>query len=95
MEVGGKSINIGGHENILLGQEENNTDVSENPQAVVCLFVLSVELLPGERNSNPLQYSCLENPIGRGASLTAVLRVTKESDTIQRLDRNNNSSLIH
>ena len=22
---------------------------------------------PGERNSNPLQYSCLENPIGRGA----------------------------
>ena len=39
MELGGKSINIGGHENILLGQEENNTDVSENPQAVVCLFV--------------------------------------------------------
>ena len=22
---------------------------------------------PGERNSNPLQYSCLENPMGRGA----------------------------
>ena len=22
---------------------------------------------PGEGNSNPLQYSCLENPIGRGA----------------------------
>ena len=21
---------------------------------------------PGEGNSNPLQYSCLENPIGRG-----------------------------
>ena len=49
----------------------------------------------GEGNGNPLQYSCLGNPIGRGASLTAVLRVTKESDTIQPLDRNNNSSLIH
>ena len=23
---------------------------------------------PGERNSNPLQYSCLENPMHRGAS---------------------------
>ena len=22
---------------------------------------------PGEGNGNPLQYSCLENPIGRGA----------------------------
>ena len=22
---------------------------------------------PGERNGNPLQYSCLENPMGRGA----------------------------
>ena len=22
---------------------------------------------PGEENGNPLQYSCLENPIGRGA----------------------------
>ena len=23
---------------------------------------------PGEENGNPLQYSCLENPMGRGAS---------------------------
>ena len=77
MEVGGKSINIGGHENILLGQEENNTDVSENPQAVVCLFVLSVELLPGERNSNPLQYSCLENPMDRGAWWATIHGIVK------------------
>lgn len=48
MDVGRKSINIGGHENILLGQEENNTDVSENPQAMVYLFGLSVELLGQE-----------------------------------------------
>ena len=76
MELGGKSINIGGHENILLGQEENNTDVFENPQAVVCLFVLSVELLPGEGNSTPLQYSCLENPMDRGAWWATIHGIT-------------------
>ena len=48
-----------------------------------------------EGNGNPLQYSCLGNPIDRGASLTVILRVTKESDVIHQLDRNNNSSLIH
>ena len=34
----------------------------------------------GEGDSNPLQYSCLENPVGRGAWWAAVHRVT-ESDT--------------
>ena len=32
---------------------------------------------PGERNGNPVQYSCLENPIGRGAWQTTVLGVAK------------------
>ena len=31
----------------------------------------------GERNSNPLQYSCLENPVDRGAWRATVLGVTK------------------
>ena len=31
----------------------------------------------GERNSNPLQYSCLENPIDRGAWQATVHGVTK------------------
>ena len=35
---------------------------------------------PGGGNGNPLQYSCLENPIDRGAWWVAVHRVTKESD---------------
>ena len=35
---------------------------------------------PGKGNGNPLQYSCLENPMGRGACWAAVLGVTKESD---------------
>ena len=32
-------------------------------------------------NGNPLQYSCLENPMDRGAWWAAVHGVTKESET--------------
>ena len=32
---------------------------------------------PGEGNDNPLQYSCLENPVDRGAWWATVHRVTK------------------
>ena len=32
---------------------------------------------PGERNGNPLQYSCLENPMDRGAWWVAVHGVTR------------------
>ena len=34
---------------------------------------------PGEGNSNPLQYSCLENPMDRGASWVTV-HESQESD---------------
>ena len=36
---------------------------------------------PGERYGNPLQYSCLENPMDRGAWGAIVREVIKESDT--------------
>ena len=32
---------------------------------------------PGEENGNPLQYSCLENPMGRGACWAIAHRVAK------------------
>ena len=32
---------------------------------------------PGQRNSNPLQYSCLGNPMDRGAWLATVYWITK------------------
>ena len=32
---------------------------------------------PGEGNGNPLQYSCLENPMDRGAWWVTVHRITK------------------
>ena len=36
---------------------------------------------PGEGNGNPLQYSCLENPMDKGPWWAAVHEVAKESDT--------------
>ena len=35
---------------------------------------------PGEGNGNPLQYTCLENPMDRGAWWAIVHMVTKQSD---------------
>ena len=43
--------------------------------------VPGLERSPGEGNSNPLQHSCLGNPMDRGAWWTAVHGVTKEFDT--------------
>ena len=37
---------------------------------------------PGEGNGNPLQYSCLENPMDRGAGWATVHGVA-ESDTTE------------
>ena len=37
---------------------------------------------PGEGNGNPLQYSCLGNPMDRGAWQAIVLKVAKELDII-------------
>ena len=39
-----------------------------------------VDSIPGEGNGNPLQYSCLENPMDRGVWRATVHRVAKESD---------------
>ena len=46
---------------------------------------------PGAGNGSPLQYSCLENPMDRGASCTTAHRAAKESDRTYRLNNNNNT----
>ena len=43
-------------------------------------LILGLERLPREGNGNPVQYSCLENPMDRGAWQATVHGVTKESD---------------
>ena len=42
---------------------------------------LGSERSPGEGTGKPLQYSCLENPMDRGAWQATVHGVAKESDT--------------
>ena len=41
--------------------------------------------LTGEGNGNPLQYSCLENPMDRGAWRAAVFRVAQSWTQLKRL----------
>ena len=44
---------------------------------------------PVEGSGSPLQYSCLENPMDRGAWLAIVHEVAKELDINQGLNNNN------
>ena len=39
--------------------------------------------IPGEWNGNPCQYSCLENPMDRGAWRATIHGVVVESDTTE------------
>ena len=45
---------------------------------------------PAEGNGNPLQYSCLENPMDRG-TWRATVYGSQESDTSEQLNNNNNT----
>ena len=47
---------------------------------------------PAGGNGNPLQYSCLGNPMARGAWQATVQGVAEESDTTLRLNNNSNKS---
>ena len=44
---------------------------------------------PGEGQGNPLQYSCLENPMDRGAWWATVHRVTKSQTQLKQLSSSN------
>ena len=46
-------------------------------------LILGLGRSPGERNGNPLQYSCLGNPMDRGAWWATAHGVEKESDTTE------------
>ena len=42
---------------------------------------------PGEGNGNPLQYSCLENPVDRGAWWVTVHGVAKSQTKLKQLSK--------
>ena len=48
---------------------------------------------PGGGNGNPLQYSCLGNPVDRGAWWGTVHWVADELDTIEQLNTNTKYSI--
>ena len=47
--------------------------------------ILGSRRSPGGGYGNPLQYSCLENPMDKGASWATVHRVTKSRAPLKRL----------
>ena len=49
-------------------------------------LILGLGRFPGIGNGNPLQYSCMENSMDRGAWWAADHRVAKESDTTEQLN---------
>ena len=48
---------------------------------------------PGGGHGDPLQYSCLENPMGRGDWRATAHGVTKESDTAERANNTNRDTV--
>ena len=48
---------------------------------------------PGEENGNPLQYSCLENPMDRGAWQATVNRVAKSQTWLKQLSTHTHLTL--
>ena len=75
-----------------MGQSCSGGSVVQNLSALTgdSSLISALGKPPAERNSNPLQYSCLGNPMDRGAWRATVHGVTKESDTTQWLNSNNN-----
>ena len=47
--------------------------------------ILGLRRSPGGGHANPLQYSCLENPMDRGAWLATIHRVTKSQTGLKQL----------
>ena len=52
------------------------------------IFQLLMRITPGGRHGNPLQYSCLENPLDRGAWWAMVHRVAKSQTRLNTHDKN-------
>ena len=79
-----RHYNLSGHQvfkDKLLGKSMGFPDGLDSKESVRNMGDISsipgLGRSPGERNGNPLQYSCLKNPLGRGAWRATVQSVTK------------------
>ena len=61
------------HGSLEMGKEVGNIQ----PMRDLSLMITLYHLLPGEGNGNPLQYSCLENSMDRGAWWATIHGVAK------------------
>ena len=66
----------------LVGCSPRGREESDTTERLHFHFSLSCI---GEGNGNPLQYSCLENPMDGGAWWAAVYRVTQSQTQLKRL----------
>ena len=57
-------------------------------------WIPGLERSLGEGNGNPLQYSCLGNPMDRGACWATVHGVTKSQTRLKRLSRTTKVNLL-
>ena len=60
-------------------------DASLTPELGRAGFIPELGRSPREENVNPLQYSCLENPMDRGAWWPTAHRVTKSQTRLKQL----------
>ena len=70
------------HKPLKASQVVKNGSLVKNlpPNARDVGLIPGLERSPGEENGNPLQYSCLENPMDRGTWKATVHGVEKELD---------------
>ena len=78
--------------NNIWHNEPDNAVVKNPPASVGDIrdmgSILKLGRSPGVGNGNPLQYSCLENPMDRRAWGPTVHRVAEESDRTEQLTNN-------
>ena len=85
---------------LLISKQIEGFHIQLSGKETACLkaedqgFITGSSDSSGEGNSNPLPYSCLENPMDRGTCWVSVQGLVKESDMTQRLKNSNNSKQV-
>ena len=90
-------VPLQGHRHFLIQSQRKNGygfpggAVMKNPPASAgdTGLIPGSERSPGGGNGNPLQYSCLGNPMDRGAWWATVHGATRVLDTTEQLKKNN------